>query len=426
MKSAFRKLLRITPCLVSLCVSIFLLKIPPFYVIPGIEISNSLNIVRLCILFSFFMTLWIERNNQRQFNNYTKGLIIFVGVYLFGQSISIVNAVNVSTFLNVYKDIIFSLLLFFSILYLPKKNIPLLVYVFLISTVIGIVYQLTFILYAPLINIIKPFLNINYLKFVEYQTNRDRFFGDTMDESLIPILIFLLINNKKLLTRIGILMLLISIIFLVIISSWKTKFIICIYAIIASLLLFREFKKYIFKILFSFIILFILGIFLSLSLVSHNIYDRFIFDDAQTEIHIQNNRISYLKEASQIGLRYILTGSGLGNYYDNLSVASKRANKITPPNAIAKDFIGIDDPHNIIFGVFATTGSIGVIGLCLLLFYFLYSDIHLLYSEGWSKAFVITFWGYFIFAFFNPWMYFSFLVPFWFFRGIIENIKLNK
>lgn len=414
------------PYLLALIVAIILIKLPPFYIVPGIEKSNSFNLARLCILFSFFAILFMNKKNQNIFGRVNPIFLFLLIGYLFTQSISIIYATNTTAFLNVYKDLVLGLLLLFTMLLITKEDVIVLVKVFLVSALVGILYQSVFIFFPSIIGIVRPFLNFTYMQFVEYQSNRGRYFGDTLDEALIPILFYYLVTTKKLVIKIIIIIILVFVIFLVILSSWRTKFIILIYAILGTFFLFKQLRRYFFIFFVGLGIIFVVSNSVSLKLVGQNIYDRLLLSDEPTETLIEKSRLLYLKDAYEIGLSNPIIGSGLGNYYDNLLAVSKRANQSPSMNGTGKKFILIDDPHNILFSVFATTGTIGLISITALLLYFFFTDIPLLFNESGEKIFVVTFWGYFIFSFFNPWMYFSFLIPFWFFRGAIENIKLNK
>ncbi|MCX6732992.1 MAG: O-antigen ligase family protein [Candidatus Roizmanbacteria bacterium] len=331
--------------------------------------------------------------------------------------------------MNVYKDLVLSLLLFFTILNVQKDDFHILIGVFLISSVGGLFYQYIYIFAQHIIDIFRPFLNITAMQFVEYQSSRRRYFGDTMDEALIPMLLNAAMTTKNIFLKFTYALMLIAILFLVILSSWRTKFIICLYSILMSFFIFKTLRKYTLALGALLILIFTISSAITLVIVGQNVYDRFLVEDKPNEVIIQNSRISYLMSAFQMGKEHIVSGVGLGNYYDNLSNAEKIANQYSPAGGgMNKKFIVIDDPHNIFFGLFATTGIIGLLSFVGLLSYFIFTDIPFILKKGFMdiKIYISIFWGYFIFAFFNPWMYFSFFIPFWFFRGIIENIKLNN
>lgn len=416
--------LRKKPYMAFLIIVAFLVKLPPFYIIPGINASNSLNLIRLAIILAFVILLFINKSKPffLQFKS-RRVILIFLG-YFLSQSISILYAINVGSYLNVYKDIVISALLFMALLQIEKKDVFVLTAVFISSVLVNIMFQLTFILLPSLIDLIRPVLNTVYMQFVNYQTDRGRFFGDTLDEALIPLFAYYSIRARKKPVQILFLLVVVAIIFLVTLSSWRTKFIILVFSIISTFLLFKELRKYVLAFVITLFFVFIASNVISIRLVGQNIYDRLLSSEEVTEKKIERSRLSYLKDAYEIGFIHPVTGVGLGNYYDNLSAISKNANQ-SPPAISGKRFILVDDPHNIFFGVFATTGIAGLLSVLILLLYFFVTDIPVLLRNNFTGVFIIAFWGYFIFAFFNPWMYFSFLAPFWFIRGIIEKLKSN-
>lgn len=412
------------PYLPALIVAVALIKLPPFYIVPGIEKSNSYNLVRLCILFSL-IAIFFMKKKQNIFGRVYPILLILLLGYLFTQSVSIIYSTNITAFLNVYKDLVIGLILMFTILFFAKEDVVVLVKVFLISTVIGISYQFIFIFFPSVIEMVRPLLNTTYMQFVEYQNSRGRYFGDSLDEALIPIIFYYFSMAKKMGIKILLIGAFMSIVFLVVLSGWKTKFIILLYSIIGTLFIYKQIRKYLFFIIIMLVFAFAISYNLSIKLVGQNVFDRLLTGDP-VEMHIEKNRITYLKDAFEIGLSHPITGVGLGNYYDNLLEVNKKVNQSPVSIFSDKRFILTDDPHNVFFSLFATTGLLGLISMTTLLIFFFVTDLSLLKKSTIEKFLVLAFWGYFIFSFFNPWMYFSFLIPFWFLRGVIENFKLNK
>lgn len=406
---------------------IFLLRLPSLYIIPiHSSIFQTNNISRLIILFIFISNYFISNSTQLFFNRKYTNLFIIILFYFLTQSVSIIKVVNINNYLLVYKDLIFALLLFIICLQIiNKKNYNLFCTILIVVTFIDTIYQVIFYIFPSLV---FPFISIifneKYLQFFEFQYERNRFFGDSLDEAFIPMIIWMFIREKTSIKKILLLLLIIGIIFIAFISNWKTKILILLLSLGVSAIIYL---KYIKKYLFLLILLTILTIFLSSSFSLHtvkiNIIDRLTFND-RVEKKIINSRINYWKEATEIGLSSPITGVGLGNYYDNLSEKSKLANKNSNTN-IHNNFITIDDPHNLFFSTFANTGFLGLISLILLLGYFFITDTFLYKKKQvMSQIFIIIFWSIFIFALFNPWMYFSYLMPFWLIRGFIEKYKI--
>jgi O-antigen ligase len=273
-------------------------------------------------------------------------------------------------------------------------------------------------------SVIFPFLsfvfNEKYLQFFNFQYGRNRFFGDSLDEAFIPLIIWTLIKEKAFIKRILLLLLMIGVIFITFISNWRTKIIILLFSLFVSTIMYYKYiKKYLLLLMLGVLLTIFTSSNFSLYTVKTDIIDRFLFNN-EIEKKIISNRINYWKEAIEMGLSSPITGVGLGNYYDNLPKKSKQANKI-----ISSNLITIDDPHNLFVSTFASTGFLGLISLTLLLGYFFITDAGIFKKkQSILQTFIIIFWGLFIFGLFNPWMYFSYLMPFWLIRGFIEKYKM--
>ena len=62
--------------------------------------------------------------------------------------------------------------------------------------------------------------------------------------------------------------------------------------------------------------------FLSSGVIKTSVLTRFLFEEEETKTI--TSRVSYWKDALEIGLRSPFVGVGLGNYFDNLSTSSKK------------------------------------------------------------------------------------------------------
>ena len=100
----------------------------------------------------------------------------------------------------------------------------------LASSLINILFQLiTYFFPHITFNYISPFFYEKYLHFFEYQFNRNRFFGDSFDEIMIPLIILYLIQEKKFINKLFYILFTILIIFVTLISNWRTKAVIFIF-----------------------------------------------------------------------------------------------------------------------------------------------------------------------------------------------------
>src|SRR3989338_6167815 len=103
-------------------VSIFLIRLPPFYFFPiqsFLFLSHTLARLLILVLFSWIFLLLIYKKEKKQFPKIMQLLMIF---WFVSQSISIVAANNIGAFLDGYKDIVFALLIFISTFFIVKKS----------------------------------------------------------------------------------------------------------------------------------------------------------------------------------------------------------------------------------------------------------------------------------------------------------------
>jgi len=297
---------------------------------------------------------------------------------------------------------------------------------------IMLLFELLFILFPNEIGSVLTLVgNDMYLKFFSYQYMRGRLFGDSFTETLFPFVALFLLRSKNKVVQI-ILLTIITIVFIitVLFSGWRTKLIIYLFTLIGTFfVLLPRMRITILTVVISLVVLFSVSTAFRLR-GNMTSLDRLLGQDIEgQQSQINNSRIVFLKEAIDIGLSSPLIGVGLGNYYEHLSHSSQLAKKSYSSAQMNHSFIIIDDPHNLFFSSFANTGTVGFIALFLLIMQFAIRDIALWrYTAVELKLYMISFWGVFIFAFFNPWMYFQTFSWFWILRGIIEkgHDTLNK
>jgi hypothetical protein len=356
-------------------------------------------------------------------------------LYFFTQSLSIVAAQNLESFFLMYKDVLFGVLFYFTAVQLVRnnKNTNHLMYMIVAVTGINIGIQLLLYFNSPIGDLFKTMVNSKYLDFFNYQFQRGRYFGDSLDEAFIPVLIYILFlsDKKHQLFKLFSVLILCGITYITFISSWRTKLIIYIMATVSACLVHIKYSykfKYLLHI-FAFVGVGIVTLYTLAKLggVNQTIITRIFEEDVLTS-NITTTRLTLLKSANDIGLSSPFFGVGLGNYYDYLSVDTKKNNK-SPGLDLHKQFILMDDPHNVFMSTFALTGGIGLIGLLLLLGYCVKKDLsYFIHSKKVTleSMLILTFWSLFIYSLFNPWIYFSYISNLWFMRGLVDGLIHEK
>ena len=405
---------------------ILFVRLPNFYLLPvtsSLFLSN--NILRVIVLALLAVYIYVA-SKEKLPKLIDKKTAVTIGLYLVSQSLSIVQTQDIPAFLTVYKDVVFGIALYFlASLILNQKNIGKYT-AFLRWVILGtLVVQILIFTFPDFRTFIFSLLNDSYLTFFKYQFDRGRYFGDTLEEAFFPILLLGVFTQTATngVTRAGGLLASAMAFYVAYISNWRTKFLICITSFLASLYLYRKSMLFfipIFVVLIGGVSLVMNKI--SLQSINQSVIDRLLSDDID-ERQINKSRLDYLYSAVSIGSSHLFTGAGLGNYYDLLSATEKKNNRALNANS-SSTFILIDDPHNIFFSTFATSGLVGLIALISLLFFFAKQDIHTLLSKNadhYAKAYVCVFWSIFIYACLNPWLYFSYLCNFWLMRAFADS-----
>jgi len=352
--------------------------------------------------------------------------LLLLSALLVCISFSSINSINIMEFLFQYKNIAMAIVVSI-VLVLQKEelNIKWFTWTLYVSVIINLIIEI--LLYSKVPEIYS-FLNIFFYKknlsMFNFQLGRGRMFGDTLDEAFLPILFLGFFSPNKNTRYISILSI-IGIFFTISISGWRSKLLICIFELaVCSFILFRkQIRIFTSLVLISTLILF-LNYAPGINFSGNTVVSRFLLTDNE-DIRTIKSRMDYWSSAYKMGISKPFIGVGLGNYFDNLSSTEKTNNLYIPLNHATK-FVVIDDPHNIFFSLFATTGIVSVTIYLLLIMRYLASDFFNFYQYSqMQKALCFSYWGYFIYALFNPWLNFQFVMMFFVIRSYLYPSTKN-
>lgn len=398
-----------------LCAAIIFFRLPPLQPVPGaFPLLQTHNLVRVIILALAAASLLVDRRDKPVGKELLlSGLVL---LYFLSQSLSVISVSNLQAFLSVYKDIFISVLIFFvtARTVSRQEHLRLVALALVAAAAVNLAFQLLTYFFPSFVTaVLSPFFYDKYWQYFSFQTDRNRFFGDSFDETLIPLLFSYLAVSKKMPGRITAILLIAAIVFITYISSWRTKAIILVVMMVWAYFTLNKirYKPVLIVAIFASALL---ANAISLSTTGFNVYDRFLFDDT-VQTQTIAGRFDYWKEATEVGMENPLLGVGLGNYFDHLPQQSKNQKM----RSILDRTIVIDDPHDIFFSTFAASGLFGLLSLMAMLAYFVYYDAKHFHTP--RKNFIIMSWGLFIFALLNPFQYAGFLYYFWFLRGVIAS-----
>ncbi|OGH23147.1 MAG: hypothetical protein A3F31_04105 [Candidatus Levybacteria bacterium RIFCSPHIGHO2_12_FULL_38_12] len=403
------------------CLVVLGLRLPPFYLLPvrnALVTSHSLARFLLILLFVFTGWLLYEK---KLFFKIDRKLAMMLSFFFFTQSISILSAVNISSFILIYKDVIAGILIFIlsMIILDSSEKINMVIRVLLVTIIIGILYNIIVYFFPEFfLSFSKYILYDKYLEMMEINIKRHRFFSDVYDAGLIPLLFYYFYSYKRNLVRIFFFLAIGLISFNSFLSNFRGQLLIVFLAFISCHVLFlRKVKASLFQLVFIIFFLYV-GYIASNSFLGSNLVDRFMLSTKE-DVHSIKSRLWWSEISFEMVLSSPILGVGLGNFYDNLSF-SDRPKKLYNDWRQKLSEISAMHPHNILSGTLAETGFLGLLSQLILIGYFLKSDIKFIKKKlTMNLSIIICFWLIFLFSFINPQYTFSYLGLFWLLRGLV-------
>lgn len=391
-----------------LLVSIALFKMPNIYYVPFFN-SQFLTTHALARIFLFMTTLHIFLFHKIKLKmNLVNCLVILL--FLF-QSLSVLQVININTFMSRYKEIIVGVMAYYvGFSYRSKRVI--IIKTLLFSTIVSIISQLFFII-VP-VYALKIYESVYYEKLfnlMKLNLSRQRTYFETFDEITIPFILFIAERLKSNLIKIGIIVLYILMFLTMVFSGWRIRFIMFIFATITSLILMRQYRILI-------IISFVSLILINFSPSSSTAFSRINLDEENT-LSVQS-RISQVFQSILI-LRQKPMGVGLGNYYEYVAASSNsEQNSIINKDLQILGGIANEHVHNIFGLIGVESGVVALFIFVALTVSFLINDCMVILQKNIYKTGVsLAFWTMFIYSFFNPIIGGSINFLFWFLRGLL-------
>ena len=386
-------------------ISIFLFRIPNFYIFPFIR-SAFLTTQAVARVLSILVLLW---NVYSYFKYKNKSSIIspsltlnLILLFLFVESASIVSAINIDAFIQRYKDVLIGVSFFING-YVYKKKIYEIFLILLIPLPINIIYEIFMYFFPQSFIKFGSFLIYDkHFNLVLFNISRGRTYIEAFNEISLPFLFFY-INKNKVSRYIKIISFILVILILscAYMSSWRIRVVMALFGCIISMIFFQ--RKNFTIILVMIFSIFFLGFFINyLSLRSTNVsfVSRFIDEDPINGVNKTIDfRLGQIYNASELSKKSLL-GVGLGNYFDNLSSNSKKYINLQKfdESKTALEFV-----HNSFGSAMAELGMVGLVVYIILILRFAISDLYRLLSKNeLFKVPILAFWTLFIFGLFNP------------------------
>lgn len=385
--------------------SIFLFRFPPIYFL-GIPNSllttEAIAILLVCLIFIvLFVRNW---KNKAPFSVDLE--IVLVLCFFFTQSISVLAADNISSFLYAYWKIILGMIIFiigkYSLFSTESKFANRVLKTLIFGAVAGGTMQLFLFFFPHIYNLVgKIFVYSNVFNITNANASIGKIIDDTYFEIVTPILIYFLFTTKK--SNRNLLFVLYFIAgFLAFVSNLRARFLIFVFSSIFSLIFFMGFRKIRKKLsLSTAIIVVTLLIFLG-SIASHafsgyTVIDRFLLAQKAEDYSTIEWRFNMYKVSFELALSNPILGIGLGNMYDALPSNFKSYPTFYLVGYSNKQQISDlalrGGTHNIFFQIFGETGFLGITSFLTLLIYWAKKDMSVLVTpNGIKKTYILSFW----------------------------------
>lgn len=393
--------------------SIFLLGSPPITL--GYDVLNTHTLSKLIWLVLFFWLL--IRSKSLVFGKVVKLFLLF----FMAQSLSILNAVSIGSFLVRYEDLIFSgiLVLIASFYIKNHEDVRLVLMALFFSGLVGALFQLLLLVFGDRsLHLLSKFLSSGYEDIVIMNLNRNRLYLETYNESLIPILLLggaYGISSKK---QVFLAWVISGFSF---VSNFRSRFVMTLLSW-GGYVVFR-WKKTV-KLNYKYwltgaMVIVVLNMF-SMGLYGYSVIDRMMLTDLVEDVSPIYGRFTRWEKAFEMGVGNPVLGVGLGNYYDNLIGAYKFGFRFTTQSVREFDAARYY-PHNVFYREFAETGLLGLGVVFFILFSFIFQDVKNWRKSGeLYKGLAVGFWVVFSYSLFNPAVSVVYISMFWIYRIMIS------
>lgn len=348
-------------------------------------------------------------------------------LYFTSQSISILKAVNIESFLIIYKNLTLALIIFICTLLIvdSHKKISKVLTAIVVTIIIELIYQLITYVQSPsfIFESLKAILYERYWDAIELNILRVRFFVDIYNSALLPIFFYYLFNSKKQISKIFFVISSLALSFFSVVSNFRSQvFMLTISYFGSVLFLINTVRKRITVVALSFVLL----------IAAHQIGQLYsgqsaltrIFSPEEEEYATISGRITWWSYTIEMAKLSPITGIGLGNYYDYLPYSEKKNNLSFSNYSNNLKTLTLSDPHSIFFVTLAETGILGLISLITLIIIFVSNDIkYLQKNNSLLNALIISFWSLSSYSLFNPSVNNSYLSTLWLLRGLISRMS---
>ena len=266
------------------------------------------------------------------------------------------------------------------------------------------------------------FINSGTLDLMTYSYKEGKIYVESYNFIVIPILLYSYFTLKNKSAKLAILIMVLVGGFTAFLSAFRTQF-------LSFLIVLFEFFLYFKKKMFELIILVILLLIIFYGfIITNNINDGTnVIDRIASENLMEGQstlivRLQLWEYAFKIGVAHPIFGVGLGNLYDTIDLSYKSRMLTRSQKDREHDINMAQDPHDVFFKLFSTSGLVGLIIFLYILCRFAKNDFYILQKkDSFFSMLIISFWTLVLISLFEPVSSVEYQVTFWTLRAIIEN-----
>jgi hypothetical protein len=350
----------------------------------------------------------------------SKESILLLALF-FIQSLSVANAINISSFWSRYKDIFLGYAVYFIVGSFKRYLLtvkPIFI-IFILPLFINFTYQMLLLFFSDFaLSYFSNFIYSKYLDFVTSNLYRGRIFTELYDEVALGYLILKLNQNKN---KFFTYLLIIGVVVFSLFSNFRSRILMVAVSIMVVIINRLFVKKFQYIKNFMFVLIISTLIFLSLRREKNQIISRVFLQDEESVTTLLS-RGAQFDRSLQIAER-LLFGVGLGNYYEysssQVSLSRIRNANILQVAQGAEEFV-----HTIFGQLLAESGFISLAIFLFLHFLFLKKDFFILKHKNNMiyVSYVAASWTLMAYSLFNPTVSGSFIILYWFIRGLLSNL----
>lgn len=409
-------------------ISLSLIKIFPLYLGSSETKFVSTHVLAKAMLFFPFIfalmrTAYLPQSNRRVDIIF---VIIFL-IYVFAQTMSIVTAVDIESYVRQLQNVLIHYALFYvgySLFSQKRQKTVFFTYLLGMGIFCIVVDGLFLFFGTTFLSLIESNLQTEMVALFIHNARMGRFNSYLVLDSFIPIFfIFYHFSAKKRIDTLVFIVTLCSVLLFSYLSLFRTRFIQGLFALFLSFFIFFKGKRHFlaFAILIPLFVLSTYMITRVVSPASMTVIQRFLLEDKREDVGTIEYRYQSFQVASELLKSSPLFGVGLGNYKVYISKLpginiEDRFQKIHYEETL-------NNPHSIFIEVMSETGLIGLLGYLGLLSYFLYKDIPIILkgTNKYASSIIVLAWTVFLYGIFNPFNTVYIAGWFWFTRGYIQS-----